>query len=131
MEPRDPFLDRRVVAFCLMLPGEQKLGSGWPKIILRRAMAERLPDAVRWRRGKEHLGWAFTTALMGRMRPRIRGEIEANWELVKPYMAMDGIKKVCAAYFDEGDLAQADKVYDIAHLAVWLRRYSERPQMAS
>jgi len=130
MEPRDPFLDRRVVAFCLMLPGEQKLGGGWPKIILRRAMAERLPDAVRWRRGKEHLGWAFTTALMSRMRPRIRGEIEANWELVKPYVDVDGAKKVCTAYFDEGDLGQADKVYEIAHLALWLRRHAERPRVA-
>lgn len=131
IEPRDPFLDRRVVAFCLTLPGEQKLGSGWPKIILRRAMAERLPDTVRWRRGKEHLGWAFTTALMSRMRPRIRGEIEANWELAKLYIDVDGVRKVCAAYFDEGDLAQADKVYEIAHLALWLRRHAERPRAAS
>ena len=128
VEPRDPFLDRRVVAFCLMLPGEQKLGSGWPKIILRRAMAERLPDAVRWRLGKEHLGWTFTTALMNRMRPRIHGQIEANWELVKPYVDMDRVRKVCAAYFDRGDLAQTDKVYEIAHLAVWLRRHAVRPQ---
>ncbi len=127
VEPRDPFLDRRVVAFCLMLPGEQKLGSGWPKIILRRAMAGRLPDAVRWRLGKEHLGWVFTTALVNKTRPRIHGQIEVNWELVKPYVDMDRVRKVCAAYFDRGDLAQ----YEIAHLAIWLRRHAVRPRVTS
>ena len=55
VEPRHPFLDLRVISFCVALPGDQKLDRGWPKAILRRAMAGRLPDAVRWRRGKEHL----------------------------------------------------------------------------
>lgn len=63
IEPRDPFLDLRVVNFALSLPGEQLLGDGWPKIIVRRALRHKLPDTVRWRRGKQHLGWAFTEAL--------------------------------------------------------------------
>lgn len=63
IEPRDPFLDLRVIAFCLSLPGSQVLANGWPKIIVRRAMAGLLPDSVRWRVGKEHLGWAFTKSL--------------------------------------------------------------------
>jgi len=67
VEPRDPFMDRRFVAFCLSLPGEQLMWEGWPKIILRRAMAHRLPEAVRWRRGKEHLGWLTTRNLMKKM----------------------------------------------------------------
>lgn len=63
IEPRDPFLDIRVLEFCLSLPQEQLQKEGWPKIILRRAMKSILPDAVRWRVGKEHLGWEFTKAL--------------------------------------------------------------------
>ncbi len=74
VEPRDPFLDQRVVALCLALPGEQKLANGWPKIVLRRAMTGRLPDAVRWRTGKEHLGWAFTQALIA-----VRRRSVAQW----------------------------------------------------
>ncbi len=64
VEPRDPYMDRRVLDFCLSLPFDQFQHDGWPKIIQRRAMAGLLPDAVRWRRGKEHLGWIFTKALM-------------------------------------------------------------------
>lgn len=63
IEPRDPFMDRRVQAFCLSLPMDQLQKDGWAKIILRRAMAGLLPDEVRWRRGKEHLGWDFTRAV--------------------------------------------------------------------
>ena len=64
IEPRDPFLDLRVVIFCLSLPGAQLQADGWPKMILRRAMGGLLPDAVRWRKGKQHLGWMFTTAFL-------------------------------------------------------------------
>ncbi len=126
VEPRHPFLDRRVVAFCVALPGEQKLNQGWPKAILRRAMAGRLPDAVRWRRGKEHLGWAFTSALMGKTQARIRGTVEANWDLIRPYVDVDNVRRACAIYFDNGGLAQAEKVYEAAHLIAWLRLHAER-----
>lgn len=64
VERRDPFLDLRVISFCLSLPSSQLQANGWPKIVLRRAMHRRLPEAVLWRRGKEHLGWNFTLSLI-------------------------------------------------------------------
>jgi asparagine synthase (glutamine-hydrolysing) len=59
VEPRDPFIDLRVIDFCLSLPWEQLQSGGWPKLLLRRAMASKLPEEVRWRQGKEHLGSSF------------------------------------------------------------------------
>jgi asparagine synthetase B (glutamine-hydrolysing) len=64
IEPRDPFMDVRVMEFCLRLPGDQLVRDGWPKYILRRSMDGLLPEAVRWRRGKEHLGPNFTEAVL-------------------------------------------------------------------
>lgn len=64
IEARDPFMDLRVIRFCLSLPPEQMQHDGWPKIILRRAMARHLPEDVAWRRGKEHLGGDFTLRLL-------------------------------------------------------------------
>ena len=63
VEPRDPFLDTRVIAYCLRLPARQIEDGGWIKMVLRRAMAGSVPDEVRWRRGKDHLGAAYTEAL--------------------------------------------------------------------
>lgn len=63
IEPRDPFLDIRLIAFFLSLPPEQLQRDGWPKLVVRHAMAGLLPDEVIWRAGKEHLGMQFTNAL--------------------------------------------------------------------
>lgn len=65
IEPRDPFLDLRLIAFALSLPRSQLQSHGWPKLILRRAMDGLLPNSMQWRRGKEHFGWWFTRRLMG------------------------------------------------------------------
>jgi asparagine synthase (glutamine-hydrolysing) len=130
MEPRDPLLDRRVVDICLALPGEHKLSGGWPKVILRKAMAGRLPDAARWRRGKEHLGWSFTSALMSRMPDRMRVDIEANWDIILPYINANSVRQACRTYLEDGDLTQAEQVYTAAHLAIWLRRHAARPKAA-
>lgn len=75
VEARDPFLDLRVLGLCLALPGDQMLHGGWPKIVLRRATQGLLPDPVRWRRGKDHLGWAFNRALLQVRREHVRLEI--------------------------------------------------------
>ena len=128
IEPRDPFLDRRVATFCLALPGEQTLNGGWPKAILRHAMAGRLPDAVRWRRGKEHLGWSFTMALMDRMRDRMRLGIEGHSDVIAPYLNADKLREACQSYFAGGDSAHAEQVYEAAHLGSWLRGHCDRPR---
>ena len=64
IEQRDPYMDIRLVAFCLSLPEPQLQRDGWPKWILRRAMNGRVPSAVGWRSGKEHLGWNFSDAVL-------------------------------------------------------------------
>jgi asparagine synthase (glutamine-hydrolysing) len=130
IEPRDPFLDTRVAAFCLRLPGGQKLDGGWPKAILRRATAGLLPDEVRWRRGKEHLGWSFTEALMEKSKDRVRQAIEENLPLVAPYVDMNATRAACGSCLSEGDMTQAENVYEVAHLGAWLSRHAgRRPQV--
>ncbi len=127
VEPRDPYMDLRVVNFCLQLPGSQKLNDGWPKIILRRAMNGRLPDPVRWRRGKEHLGWAFTTALMALTKNRIRNIMDTNWPIMSSYINREAVRKAYHAYFDKEDTVESEKIYEAAHLGVWLNRNVCRP----
>jgi len=52
IEVRNPFLDHRLVNFCLSLPDSYKIGKGWSKFILRQSMHE-LPQEIRWRRDKK------------------------------------------------------------------------------
>jgi len=57
IESRVPFLDWRLVALSFGLPADSKLHEGWTKWILREAMGDDLPSAIRWRRDKK----AFST----------------------------------------------------------------------
>lgn len=47
-----PFLDRRVVEFALSLPSELFVRGGFRRRVFRDAMADVLPDRVRWRHQK-------------------------------------------------------------------------------
>ena len=89
IEPRHPFLDRRLVEHSLTLPGAQKMTNGWPKTVLRRAMAGRLPDEVCWRQGKEHLGWAFTSNLMATNQEWMQNTIERERDQLGEYIRLD------------------------------------------
>jgi asparagine synthase (glutamine-hydrolysing) len=129
MEPRDPFLDRRVLAFCLRLPGDQTLDGGWPKAILRRATAGRLPDDVRWRRGKEHLGWAFSRALMERHGELISSEVEVSLESLKGYLDVDAIQTIRRRLLDQSAAGPcSENAYNAIYLGTWLRHHADRPK---
>ena len=52
IETRHPFMDKRLIDYCLALPAEQKLNNGWSRLVLRRAMENVLPPKIQWRVGK-------------------------------------------------------------------------------
>lgn len=124
VEPRDPFLDQRVVALCLALPSDQKLHGGWPKVILRRAMASRLPDAVCWRKGKQHLGWSFTRALAAISTELPGTTKQVCTQIMASYLNADG-----AAFLGHTgpygleDEHQLEKVLEWRCLAEWLSNH--------
>ena len=52
LEMRVPFLDYRLVSFCLNLRNDLKIKNGWTKFILRKVMTD-LPKEIRYRRDKK------------------------------------------------------------------------------
>jgi asparagine synthase (glutamine-hydrolysing) len=53
IESRTPFLDHRMVNFCLSLGEQYKIKNGWTKYILRKSISE-LPRQISWRRDKRN-----------------------------------------------------------------------------
>jgi asparagine synthase (glutamine-hydrolysing) len=55
MEVRDPTADVRLIEYCMGVPVEQDTFNGGERMLIRRAMAGIVPDAVRWNtlRGKQ------------------------------------------------------------------------------
>lgn len=63
LEVSHPFLDRRVVELALGMPWHEIVSDGVTKRVLRRAMAERLPEEILARRGKANLSGPLIEAL--------------------------------------------------------------------
>ena len=124
LETRDPYLDLNVVRFCAHLPGHMVLRDGWPKWILRQAMAGRLPDAVRWGRGKPHVGWVFSERFL--RRELARGNLSLERLGASLGGRIDGAKLEGAwRSFLQGDAYEAvERVYV---LSTWLNQVQNRP----
>ena len=103
------------------------LAGGWPKAILRRATAGLLPDEVRWRRGREHLGWAFTWALVEQTRGTACPSSEASLLRVSRYVDVEAALQSHQTWFEIGDAWKTAKAYDVVALAEWLERHEGRP----
>ena len=114
IEPRDPFMDIRLIQFCLSLPADQMQRGGWPKHILRRATDGLLPDALRWRLGKEHLGWAFTKRLFDAF-PDWRALLEESRPLLNPYVRRQRPDR-------DANPDKLERQYGLFVLARWLER---------
>jgi asparagine synthase (glutamine-hydrolysing) len=71
IESRHPFMDKRLIEFCLALPPNQKLNQGWSRVIMRRAMGGVLPEQIRWRGGKASLEDSFEKGLLTKDRALI------------------------------------------------------------
>ena len=52
VEARHPFMDVRLVQYCLGLPSTEKLRDGWSRAVLRDAVGPELPEVVRARMNK-------------------------------------------------------------------------------
>jgi asparagine synthase (glutamine-hydrolysing) len=122
VQPRHPFTDRRLMELCIHLPDRQRFDAGWSKAVLRRALQGRLPDAVCWRMGKQHLGWALTRRLMAPELGALAGRLAGQRDLLAPYVDLSRLDRALAAVGRPGDDDAALMVFEAAALAGWLTR---------
>ncbi len=80
VEARVPFLDYRLVEFCLALPDDAKLEAGISKSILRRSMRGTVPDKILDRRDKMGFVTAERLWVMRDMAERFRAELATSCE---------------------------------------------------
>jgi asparagine synthase (glutamine-hydrolysing) len=82
IEARHPFMDKRLVEYCLALPPNQSMSQGWTRVVMRRAMEGIVPDPIRWRVGKASLAapfaYLFREASADRLKELMSGVDEAG-----------------------------------------------------
>jgi asparagine synthase (glutamine-hydrolysing) len=121
IEPRDPFFDPKLFEFTLTLPVEQVKSRGWHKYVLRRAMAGYMPDDLRWRTGRTHVGRRFALHCTTPKSPQDKASF---YEVLEPYV--DRAKLQDWLGRDDPDSALA-QVSELRYLAYWLIRINGRP----
>lgn len=94
VEPRYPFWDADLVSLCLSIPPELKLKNGYGRFVLRRAMEERLPDSIRWRRTKTNFLPNLIHGLTG-YAPKLLSRIEADTLNMRTYVDAAAAGEVC------------------------------------
>jgi asparagine synthase (glutamine-hydrolysing) len=105
---RYPFYDRRIIDFMLNLPPHLCFRDGMSRYIHRQAMDKMLPEKIRWRTTKAHLGDLQNLGLREKGRSRVLGLIEDS-------------RAVRLGLVDGAKLTQAWKSY-------WKNsRYPDRP----
>jgi len=122
IEPRYPFFDRRLVEFCLALPGDQKLHRGWDRTVMRRAMEGRLPEEIQWRREKQNLTSNFNIRLLDN-RPLLDRIVHGDQELVNRYIDVAALREAYARYLADPTRKTRDSfaVFWAATIALWLQ----------
>lgn len=123
LETRFPFLDRRLVEFCLALPSELRLREGYNRYVLRRALPE-LPALVRWRDWKGDLGHSLAQGMARFDRPRLERLLGEDAPLLDPWVERGRVRALVEGFLAApggGEIFDLSKLLD---LATWLRSRS-------
>jgi len=119
---RYPFFDRRLAEFCLALPAEQKLASGYPRMIARRALAGVLPEEVRWRGGKADFSPNFMRGLLGLDRELVEDVVLRDPSTIEAFVDVAALRDAYRRCAGPGVARDALAVWGAVTLALWLRR---------
>ncbi len=123
IESRHPFMDKRLIEFCLALPPEQKLDQGWSRIVMRRAMDGVLPKEVQWRGGKTDMTPNFLHGLLSLNRELLDQVVLGDSGSIKAYVDLNALHSSHNRLVSGGKVKDEDimAVWRAVTLALWLR----------
>jgi asparagine synthase (glutamine-hydrolysing) len=127
IEARHPFMDKRLIEFCLSLPPEQKFHQGWSRYIMRRAMEKILPQQVQWRYGKSDLSSSFGYGLLQHNRGLLEEVLQNELESITHYVDTNAVRRI---YQEELKTVSQIKpnssidvlLWKVAMFSLWLRQ---------
>jgi len=129
IEPRYPYVDKRLVEFCIALPSGQRLWQGWTRAIQRRAMQGVVPDEICWRTNKAQFVGMFAQSLRTRGRQVLADTIENTPEHLARYFNLPVLRDRCRRFLAGDDELTVD-VWRAANTIRWMA-HSELAQIAT
>lgn len=119
MEHAYPYLDRRLIEFCLALPSEFKLQHGLSRYIVREALEE-LPPLVRWRGAKTLLSAGIAYGLHKYERGLLEAVVARNINGVGEYVDLEVTRRACERFLAHPRFEDAWRIGKVIGLAMWL-----------
>ena len=123
VDPRHPFMDRKVMEFCIALPDDQRMAHGWSKIVLRRAFQSRLPSSVCWRLGKQHLGWKLNERVLLEDMEEVRQRLDAYRDELSPYVDLKKLDLAARHWQLPAHHDARGALFNAVTLGNWLARH--------
>ncbi len=122
VEMRHPFMDKRLVEFCLSLPAEQKLCDGWTRMIMRRGLEGVLPAEIQWRGGKMSATPNFVDGLVNRDRHLLDRVMTSKLDYLKDLADLAVLDAAYQRITTQPNASESDHiaVWQGASLATWL-----------
>ena len=122
IEARYPFFDRRLIEFCLSIPGDQRLRGGWTRVIMRRAMEGILPPKVQWRRDKANLGPSFVRGLFERDQRTMQEVVASRLGQLQDFVNVRAVRETYSRWLKAPLKSGEDglTLFSIVTLALWL-----------
>ena len=121
LEARAPFLDHKVVEFAASLPVNLKIRPGVSKYILKRCMAEKLPDSI-LNRPKMGFGVPLRIWFQRDLREYLNDHLLSESFQARGYFKPGAVRKMLdrhySGYFDYGY-----KLYALLVLEIWHRQF--------
>ena len=130
IEARSPFMDKRLIEFCLSLPPEQKLRHGWTRYVMHQAMKSTLPDKIWQRHDKARMGSSVFYGLLHHDRRKMMQTIEHTVPLSSHYINVEAMQSLYIKLSSREEKEDAEDHTDLVMfcrgmmLANWLEKES-------
>lgn len=121
-----PFLDKRVLEFCLAAPGNLKIRDGYQRYLIRGALAGILPEKIRWRTTKQLFSPDYPrrfAAQVGTVRDFLRAI--GRRDPVHQIVNVDGLRNMLAGDVSTNREISLGIVPHTVYLICFLRQFAE------
>jgi asparagine synthase (glutamine-hydrolysing) len=122
VEVRFPFMDVRLIEYCVSLPSDQKFRGATTRYVMHAGMAGVLPDKIQQRGDKSDLGPSFEKGLFKFERETLGKKILQEADQLAPYLNL-GLVKQCLDRYQNGTASETDflTIWRAIGVALWLR----------
>ena len=126
IELRVPLLDHEVLEFAASLPADFKLKGATTKFILKQALSQRIPQAIRDRK-KTGFPVPYESWMRNELRDAISSVLTDRKTINRGYFRKDAVEQLLRANSNGHNYSK--EIFSLLSLELWQRRFLEREEV--